>query len=217
MKQIESAISHTINNYEQTSKLKQYRRLRAVNCKAITEAVEKNGQKEQLLELIKKRDYYNHKIYEMLNSAGEIRDPALIIDRGEAEHYISKRILRDQHKVASLRALIEKHARFQDKYKAKKEKIIDNHSSGSASFKFLKKLNTINSQLKAIKDAHKDTALNDMYLEAANEQRQLSEESLRTLRSLGIPYFDSGFNSANQVFVIDFLQSQLSQEKQKIK
>lgn len=210
MKKVESAISHTISNYEQTSKLKLYRRLRASNCKAIAKAVELSGQSEQLLELIKKRDYYNHKILELLNCAGEIRDPALITDRIEAEHYITKRILRDEHKVASIRALIEKHARFEDKYRVQKQKLLEKHSSGSSTFEALKKLSSVNAKLKAKKDAERDTALNDMYLEAANEQRGLSKESMRTLRSLGVPFFDSESNSRNQVFVIEFLQSQLS-------
>lgn len=210
MKQIESAVSHTIGNYEKTSKLKLYRRLRAANCKTIVQAVEKSGQKEQLLELIKKRDYYNHKIFELLNGAGEIRDPALITDRVEAEHYITKRILRDEHKVASLRALIEKHSRFENKYRAQKQKLLDKHNSGSSTFKALKKLSSINAQLKAKKDSERDAALKDMYIEAAAEQRRLSDESVRTLRSLGVPFFISEMESDNQVYVIEFLQSQLT-------
>lgn len=211
MKDIESFVNYTITNYQLTSRLKLHKLLRTHNVKRISESLTRNGrQAEQFFELIRKRDYYNGKIYELLNSAAEQDDPALISDRDEAERYIRKRIMKDHHKVSSIKALIEKHARFQQQYKQEKQSIVDSYSGSTIVYDELKKLNAIKLQLAAKQNMAKESALQEIYLRAAKEQRELSDESQRTLRLLGIPFFAAETqDQGNKLYVLELLQSQL--------
>lgn len=214
MKNIESAVKNTISNYQATSKLKLFRRLRPQNSKKITNSIIKDGNADHLMDLIKKRDYYTGKIHELLNSAGEESDPKLIASRSEAEHYICKRILKDRHKVASIRSLMEKHKRFQEGYRVEQEQIMKKNSDDSSSYTGLEKLGAMKAQLKAKKQLANDTELREMYLRAAVKQRELSLESSRTLKSLGVPFFvnESKVNDPmeDKIFVLEVLQTNIA-------
>lgn len=204
----EHIVTHTIHNYQLTSRLKQHRRLKPENGKIIAEAVVKQGNDKKLLELLKKRDQYNSKIFELLNSAGEQENPALIVDRAEAEHYIRKRILRDRHKVASIKTLIKKHTELQKQWKCDLEQIQEKKLQGLA-YKGLAKLNLMNADLENRLNQAKTEALQDLYGRVSKRQQELSEESERTLRSLGVPFFSTVEETAaeNKVFVLELLQS----------
>lgn len=212
MKDIEPAVAHAIQTYQQTSRLKLHRRLLPENTKVISDAVVQNGEAELLISLMKKRDHYTARIHELLNNAGEQTDPGLIDDRAEAEHYITKRVLKDSHKVASIRALIEKHARFQDQYKEELLRVEQVSQPKKQVLKGLAKLSAMKDLLAAKEVLRRESALQELYQKAAATQRALGEESVRTLRTLGVPFFAATGEvpEDDKVFVLELLQSQLS-------
>lgn len=212
MKDIEPAVAHAIQIYQKTSRLKLYRRLFPENCKAIAQAVVENGDAEHLVSLMKKRDHYTAKIHELLNNSGAPDDPGLINSRSDAEHYIIRRVLKDEHKVASIRALIEKHLRFQEQWGYELRRIDQGSQNKRSALKGLAKLGAMADMLAAKDLARQETMFNELYEKVAKTQQELCDESLRTLRDLGIPFFAAigDVSEDDKVFVLEYLQNHMS-------
>lgn len=218
MKHIEAVVAHTVKNYLLTSQLQLHRRLRPENTKEIAKAVANAGQTDLLLELIRKRDHYAFKIHALLNSAGEQTDPELISDRNEAEHYIARRILLDRHKADTIRTLVEKHAKVQKQFAEKVRKIVEGSKPSGNAYKGLQKLHAANARLEKSQQLAKDEELAQLYQSAMVTQRELSEESDKTLRTLGVPFFAAhGAKTADKVFVLEVLQTRLSEPQKPAK
>ncbi|KAM9922532.1 hypothetical protein OXX59_005762 [Metschnikowia pulcherrima] len=208
-KQVNSAVNHAISNYQLTSKSKSLRRLSPANSDKIATALIDKKQDRQLMEYIKKRDYYTKKINELLNDCGEETNPRLIQDEAEAEHFIRKRLLRDHAKVQQIKRLIEKHASFQRKAAHEQEQIIRRHQ-GNRSISGLKKLGSMNAATEQKQKAARDTELHEFYGRLLRQQKSFSDESEHMLRQLDVPFFCSIVEDAPEAqthksFVLDLL------------
>ncbi|EEQ38017.1 hypothetical protein EJF18_20925 [Clavispora lusitaniae] len=192
MKHVSSAVHHTIQNYQLTSKSKSYRRLTPKNEKKIAETIVSNNQAKQLMELINKRDYYTKRIYELLNSAGEETDPRLIDDLSEAEHYLERRFTRQVEKMDQVKALIEKHLRFQKEKTAEHKAILEKYADKGQSYQGLSKLKKLNSNAERDRSVAKEKELASFYKEVMQMQKRYAAESQAMLCELQVPFFAGG-------------------------
>lgn len=186
MKQVSSAVHHTINNYQLTSKSKQFRRLTPKNEDRISQNIIHKNQKKQLLDLIHKRDYYANKIHELLNNAGEVSDPKLIDDDTEAELYLI-RFMKVPENVEQIKSLVEKHKRFQEEMTRQKETIMKKHTKSATSG--LAKLASVTSDIETSRREAMERELAQLHEQIYREQLKYSSESESVLRLLGVPFF----------------------------
>lgn len=145
-------------------------------------------QAKQLMELISKRDYYNKKIYELLNSAGEELDALRIDDLAEAEHFIERRFMRQLEKVDQVKSLIEKHTRFYQDMELRHSAILTKYTSNK-SYLGLSKLKTLNSHAERDRETAKAKELGDFYREMMKKQMEYASESAAMLNQLQVPIF----------------------------
>lgn len=189
MKDVSSAVHRTIHNYQLTSQSKLLKRLTPKNGARIVANLNKRHQSRQLMELIQKRDYYNNKIYELLNGAGEQPDPTLIEDDYEAEYYLVNRFFKDPEKVDQVRAIIAKHNHFQDEMAEEHAKILREYELKAPTMNGLAKLKAANAASEAKRESSRNMALRALVQNVANRQRELSRESEAMLRELRVPFF----------------------------
>lgn len=188
MKHVSAQVHQTIVNYQLTSKSKGFRRLTPKHEKKIVETILQTHQSKQLMELIGKRDYYNKKIYELLNSSGEEVDPLRIEDLAEAEHHIERRFMRQVEKVDQVKSLIEKHTRFYQDIELRKNALLAKYTSRQ-SYYGLSKLKTLNSHSERDRERAKAKELDEFYHEVMQKQKAYAVESAAMLNQLQVPFF----------------------------
>lgn len=146
-------------------------------------------QHHQLLDIIQKRDYYNNKLYDLLDKAAEQTDPNEILDVHEASHFIKKRLMKDKNAVDRVKALIDKHVRFQKDMAMRQQEIRSRYEDSAVSSVGLSKLKLIGEGDKRRKALELERELKDFYMNIAEEQTKQFEESESALRLLGVPFF----------------------------
>ncbi|GEQ71677.1 hypothetical protein JCM33374_g5363 [Metschnikowia sp. JCM 33374] len=213
-KQVNSAVSHTIANYQLTSKSKSLRRLSPKNSEKISRVILEQKQDKHLMELIKKRDYYTRKIHELLNESGEELNPQLIEDEAEAEHYIRKILLKDHDKVHQIKSLIQKHKHFQEASAREQDELLRKYSGKRSSISGLKKLDSMNAAADAKLKSEREEQLSKFYTNLLQRQTDYSLESENILRYLQVPFFNSlpgrrQTSSKQKMFVLDLLYKTL--------
>lgn len=188
MKHLPVHVHQTIENYQLTSKSKRFRRLTPKHEKKIVETIAQTHQSKQLLELIGKRDHYNKKIYELLNSAGEEMDPLRIDDLAEAEHHIERRFMRKIEKVDQVKSLIDKHTRFYQEIEQRQKAILAKYTP-SQSYQGLSKLKSLNSHAERDREQAKAKELQEFYQQVMEKQKAYAAESTSMLKQLQVPFF----------------------------
>lgn len=189
MKHLASAVHNTIANYQLTSKSKLFHRLKPKHEKRIVDDLVKNDKAKQLLELIHKRDYYNKKIYELLNTAAEELDPKLIVDETDAEEYLKKIFMQLPEKVQQVESLIKKHTEFQVGAKERYEIIQKKHLADSPKYKGLSKFASMNANSQLKKMQALNSEMRALTSEVSSRQKVLAKESEAMLRILEVPFF----------------------------
>lgn len=212
-KDISPEVHRAIKNYQLTSNSKLLKRLNHKNASVIISNLQRKHQEKHLLELIHKRDYYNNKLNELLNSAGEQSDPKLIEDDFEAEYYLARRFSKDPDNVNQVKAIIAKHKQFQQDMAKEHEHILSEFNAKQSKTNGLAKLKAMNASQEASRLQAKEVALRNLYLKAANRQSELARESEAMLRELKVPFFcmdesisiDDVQHSKNKAHMIDSL------------
>lgn len=189
MKDISSAVHRTIHNYQLTSQSKLLKRLTPRNETRIVANLNKRHQERHLIELIQKRDYYNNKIHELLNGAGEQLDPTLIEDDYEAEYYLAKRFVKVPENVDQVRAIIAKHIQFQDEMANEHAMILREYDLKAPTMNGLAKLKAANASNEAKREKTRNMAIEALVQKVSDRQRELSIESQAMLRQLRVPFF----------------------------
>lgn len=198
---IDSIIQAAIRQYHDTSKSRKLKRLTLLNASSISKGIKTSDRKNELLDIVSKRDHYNHKLYKLLYDVAPeveeeevVMDPRYIHNRHLARKYLDQK-LRDDLFKSKLQEIIARHKDFQERLLREREAIIarlkaQNVFEGSTKLAKLSKVNaSIGDQKKLVLETQLANELDKHAEVVYYKSQQLSSETTAWLCANGVPFF----------------------------
>lgn len=206
---ISYTVHQVIKNHGRSSKHPQ---LNSQNERRIIQKISASAKlRDELLDVVNKRDYYIKKLNRLLEKTieGETRvvkpaiEPHLIADRTQATAYLKQVITDDPRTVSRLKEEIAHQHKLQEQWKAEREEIVEKYRllKEATTTKVLKKLEGYHpSKADKIRDGMMAEALNEWQakyeteLQAYDEKvmsmaHTIATKNINTLETLKIPFF----------------------------